>query len=185
MSAKGLILFSNHMEDAEAIFTRDLLIRSGIEIHSFSFESLEVQTSYGLKVKADYLYNQITDFSIYDFIVIPGGKYVSEKPSFTPELQKLLVDFHKRQKVLCLICAAPLFLKNTKILTPSSNYTCYGDLHQQINEGNYIDTSVVRCLRLITAKSAGYILEFSTEIINSILSIQESNQVKKQLLLKN
>jgi len=56
---KGLMVFSNNMEDGEALFTRALLVRGGLQIDTVSIGDKEVKTSYGLYVKADYTLEEI------------------------------------------------------------------------------------------------------------------------------
>ncbi|MDR2867335.1 MAG: DJ-1/PfpI family protein [Acholeplasmatales bacterium] len=178
---KGLILFSHNMEDSEAIFTRDLLLRGGLSIQSFSFESRQVTTAYGLTLNVDLLASELGEVKNYDFLVIPGGKYVTMHPPFKKALQNLLSEFHRQNKLLAAICAAPCFLDGLAIL---GNYTCYGNLFEEIKDGHYQRVHLVQDGNLITAQSAGYIMEFSLQIIRTLLGEAKVEAVKKQLLLK-
>ena len=74
---KGLLILSHKMEDVEALGTRALLKRAGLEITTATFEdTLEIQTSW-LFVKADYFAFDL-QMNNYDFLIIPGGRYVSQ-----------------------------------------------------------------------------------------------------------
>ena len=74
MIKRGLILLADGFEDTEALTTRDVLIRAGIEITTASItDRLEVQSSFGVHVLADALLKLMFDLEPYDFIILPGG----------------------------------------------------------------------------------------------------------------
>jgi 4-methyl-5(b-hydroxyethyl)-thiazole monophosphate biosynthesis len=154
-----------------------------LSVDSFSLEGREVKTSYGLTITSDYLYHEI-DIDVYDFLVVPGGKYATSNPSFQSNLRSILKSLNSKGRVLCLICAAPFFLKDTGILT-GKNYTCFKGVERLINEGNYFNFPSVTDDNLITAKSAGYIKEFAFSIIEKLLSIDAVKKLKHELLLEN
>ena len=75
---KGLIVFSHNMEDVESLATRALLVRAGFEVHSLTFENTKhINTAFHQEIIADYTMDEI-EIDTYDFVVIPGGKYVSQ-----------------------------------------------------------------------------------------------------------
>jgi len=179
---KGLLIFHNNMEDAESIFTRDLLKRAGLEITTLSFSKKLITTSYNLEVNSDIVYTSNFDISSYDFLVIPGGKYVLQKVNYAKEIKDLILRFYNNNKYVCLICAAPYFLNDLN-LNNDLKYTCYGDIYTKISNYTYTGKNVENSHKIITAKSAGYILDFSFEIIRSLLDENKVIEVKKQLLL--
>lgn len=101
---KGLMVFSHHMEDIEALGTRALLTRAGLNLQTITFEdTLDIKTSYGLTVKADDFGFNI-DIEPYDFIVIPGGRYVSEVVNKDVNIKALLKKFNDQNKLIAAIC---------------------------------------------------------------------------------
>jgi 4-methyl-5(b-hydroxyethyl)-thiazole monophosphate biosynthesis len=176
----GLFLFSDNMEDSEAIMTRDLLLRSGLKIVSASFSSLYVTTSYGVQLKTDSLVKDL-DLNQFDFLVVPGGKYVSQTIKKCLNIQELLLDFYNNKKLICLVCAAPMFLNNTHILD-NKKYTCYDGCEKEIKEGTYVKQNVVNDNKVITSRGVGTLIDFSVEIINCLLGKDASKRVLDSIL---
>ena len=95
---KGLLVLSHQIEDGEALTTRALLIRSGLDIVTITFENtLEIKTAYGLEVKADYFAKDV-NFSDYDFVVIPGGPYVAKVIKQDVHIKELVKFVYENQK---------------------------------------------------------------------------------------
>lgn len=162
---RGLIVFSNHMEDVEALGTRALLVRAGYEMDSIAnHQTKTLKTAYGQSIIADYLIDDI-DVDDYDFIVIPGGKYVMEVIDTDIEIKSLIKRFNDANKVICAICAAPRFLGRLGLLN-HIKYTAFPGSEVDIEKGIYLpDAKAVQDDRFITARSAGAIYEFVYEII--------------------
>ena len=71
---KALLLLADGFEDSEALVTRDVLLRAGIEVTTASItDRLEVESSFGVHVLADALLKLIFDTTPYDAIILPGG----------------------------------------------------------------------------------------------------------------
>ena len=121
---KGIILFSNLMEDNEALGTNALLRRSGINISSVSLEVTKtVKTSYNQEIIADLHISEI-NIKDYDFLVIPGGPYVSKTINDNEKIYKIINEFKDQNKLIAAICAAPRFLGRTGILD-NLEYTAF------------------------------------------------------------
>ena len=93
---KGLIVFSHNMEDVESLATRALLVRAGFEVHSLTFESTKhINTAFHQEIIADYTMDEI-EIDTYDFVVIPGGKYVSQTVNQDVNIKTLVTQFYQR-----------------------------------------------------------------------------------------
>jgi protein deglycase len=162
---KGLIIFSTNMEDGEALATRALLVRAGFEMHSMTFEKTkEIMTSFGLCVKVDYLSDEI-DMKKYDFIVIPGGKYVSETIDHNNDIQTAAKQFYDDGKVIAAICAGPRFLGRAHILD-NVHFTAYHGSELDAPNGYYHpERKAMTDGKIITARGAGAVVEFVYEIV--------------------
>lgn len=162
---KGLIFLANDVEDGEALFTRALLIRAGFEIDTATLNlDKRIVTAYGLKVEVDYLLSEI-NFKKYDFLIVPGGSYVSKQIDKNEELIKLIQDFEGKKKMIGAICAGPQFLAKAGVLKNKS-YTAFSDVSKYDNTANYVPKlKAVTDDKVITARGAGVIYEFVYEII--------------------
>jgi len=178
----GLLVLSHNVEDGEALTTRALLIRAGLNVKTITFqETLEVKTSYGLTVIAD-TFGDLIDSSDYDFLVIPGGRYVSQIVNNDTKIKGLARKFHDDNKLIAAICAGPRFLGQAKILD-GYKFTAYPGSETDMPNGYYQpQLKSLRDRNIITARSAGSVVEFAYEIVSYFLGEDEANSLLKNIL---
>ena len=122
---RGLLLLADGFEDTEALTTRDVLIRAGIEITTASInDRREVQSSFGVFVLADALLKLIFDTTPYDFLVLPGGGRGTRNLGESQLVAMYIEKFVKANKLVCAICAAPSILGKLGYLT-TEKYNCF------------------------------------------------------------
>ncbi len=72
-----LLMFSHDVEDVEAIATRALLIRAGLNVVTATFQkSLQIETAFGIKVNVDFNVEEL-NLDDFDMLVIPWWKICS------------------------------------------------------------------------------------------------------------
>ncbi len=178
---KGLMVFSDHMEDVEALATRALLMRAGLHIETVTLNpSLDVMTSYGLSLKAD---KHIKDIhaSDYDFLIIPGGGYVAHTVDKDTYIKKLAKAFDKDSKVIAAICAGPRFLGQADVLY-GKKFTCYPGSEIDMQDGKYLPKKkVVKDGHIITARGAGVVYEFAYEIVKTLKDEPSAKRLLEQI----
>ena len=178
---KGLMVFSNNMEDAEAIFTRDLLQRAGFKIDTVSFVKKEIVTAYGLTVIADYSASDIS-LDEYEFLILPGGKYVEEIIDKDTQIKDLVEWFNKENKWIAAICAAPRFLGQLGLLE-GKKFTCFPSCEIDVKNGIYQkNEKAVRDGKIITGRSVGAVVEFCSLIIESVLSCETVKKIIQEII---
>ncbi len=163
---KGLMLFHNNMEDAEAIATKALLERAKFDITTTTFNrDKRVRMAYGVLVEADLLYREV-NISDYEFLVIPGGKYVSEVLNISDNnIKNLIKEFHDNNKMIAAICAAPMFLGELGLLD-GKEYTIFPGCAEDSYKGILKqEKKAVTSGKIITGRSVGAVVEFSYEIV--------------------
>ena len=176
---KGLLIFSHHMEDVEALGTRALLKRAGLDITTATFEdTLEIQTSYGLSIKADYFAFDL-QMNNYDFLIIPGGRYVSLIVDQDVNIKRLCKEFHHEKKMIAAICAGPRFLGQAGLLD-GIHFTAYTNIDDAPQGIYHKEVKTIVDQSIITARSAGAVYEFAYEIVKYLLG-----EDKAVALLKN
>ena len=159
-----LMVVSHNNEDVEALATRALLIRAGIQVDMATFEdTLEIKAAYQTNFIADYFMKEI-DFSFYDGLIIPGGKYVSLNVDKDVQIKKLARHFYEQNKYLFAICAGPRFLLQEDLI--HEHYTAFPGSEIDQKNGTYLkNEKVVIGDTLITARSAGAVYDFVFAII--------------------
>lgn len=179
---KGLLVISHMMEDGEALATRALLRRAGLDVVTITFENtLDIETAFGLKVKADYFANDIK-INDYDFVVIPGGGYVSRVVNKDTNIKELAKHFNKQGKLVAAICAGPRFLGQAGLLNGKS-FTAYHGSEIDMPLGIYLPKQkAVVDHNIITARSAGAVYEFAYEIVKYLLGEEKADVLLKNIL---
>ena len=160
------MLLSNNIEDAEAIATRALLERAKIDITTATFNrDKRVKMAYGAVVEADLLSREVNVLD-YEFLVIPGGRYVSEVLNVSDiNIKNLIKEFYDNNKVVAAICAAPMFLGELGLLE-EKEYTIFPSCEKPSYKGILKqDKKAITSGKIITGRSVGAVVEFSYEII--------------------
>lgn len=179
---KGLIVFSHDMEDVEALATKALLTRAGFIMTSVTLENtLQIQTAFKTLVQADYFLFDINP-SDYDFLVIPGGKYVAAKVNHDTMIKQLAKDFNQSHKLVAAICAGPRFLGQAGLLNDRA-FTAFTGSEIDMPKGKYQPSKkVVLDQNIITARSAGSVYEFAYEIVSYLLGEDHAKALMKNIL---
>lgn len=173
---KGLMILADGFEDTEALTTRDVLIRAGIEVTTCSItDRLEVESSFGVHVLADALLKLIFDCEPYNFIILPGGGRGTRNLSECQFLKQYLDYFIEKQKLVCAICAAPSILGKYGYLE-NKRFTCFAGFNENIN-GIFTAAEVEKDGNIITARSMHYSIPFALEIIETLLGKNAKEKV--------
>ena len=177
---KMLILLADGFEDTEALTTRDVLIRAGIEVTTASItDRLEVQSSFGIHILADALLKLIFDTTPYDGIILPGGGRGTRNLSESSLVEMYLKKFASKNKLLCAICAAPSVLGKYGYLV-GKKYTCFAGFNEGI-AGDFTASEVEKSGNIITARSMQYSIPFALTIIEELLGKETKEKVQTGL----
>ena len=179
---KGLLVLSHNVEDGEALTTRALLRRAGLDVVTVTFENtLDIKTAFGLLVKADYFAHQV-HLDEYEFVVIPGGKYVSLVVDNDVHIKELVKYFDHNQKLVAAICAGPRFLGQAGLLNGRS-FTAFTGSEIDMPKGIYLPTlKAVKDKNIITARGAGAVYEFAYEITSYLLGEEKAKALLSSIL---
>ncbi len=180
---KILILFSDNMEDIEALGTRALLARAGFDVTSAAVsDMLDIRTAFGLKVKADIFVKNVK-IDDFDALLIPGGPYVADVIERDKRYAALAVAFHQAGKHIAAICAAPRFLARAGLLD-GKRFTAYPGSEKDAPKGKYRQKKqVVVDGTLITARGPGAVYDFALAVTTELLGRDESDKLSASILL--
>lgn len=178
---KGLLILNNNCEDVEALGTRALLVRAGLKITSVTTgEEKFIKTAYGQVVEVDHLLKDI-NLDDYNFLVIPGGKYIILTIDSDLELQEMAKHFYNNKKLVAAICAAPRVLGRAGILD-NKKYTAFPGSEEDVPKGIYVpNLKAIKEDLVITGKGAGAIYEFSYEIVKHLLGEDKANKLLESI----
>ena len=175
---KVLMVLADGFEDTEALTTRDVLIRGGIEVTTASItDRLEVESSFGVHVLADALLKLIFDTNPYEAIILPGGGRGTRNLSESKLVEDFLFKFASKNKYLCAICAAPSVLGKYGYLE-NQKYTCFAGFNKGF-AGYFTGSEVEVSGKIITARSMKYSIPFALTIIEKLVG----NRAKEKVLI--
>ncbi len=178
---KVLLILSHDVEDIEALGTRALLKRAGMDVVTSTFQKqLTIETAFGVHVQVDQLLDDI-DTQAFDMLIIPGGKYVKETIDLHDKMQVLATSFNKQGKMIAAICAGPRFLGRAGLLK-GIRYTAYPGSEIDVLDGIYEpEKKAVKDGLFITARGAGCVYEFAHEIISHLIGFEHAQAVFKEI----
>lgn len=177
---KVLIIYADGFEDVEAIATRDVLVRAGIEVidAKISEDSQIVVSSHKISLTG---LKSLKNINVNDFeaIILPGGSRGVNNLLACPEVDRLVKEFNNAHKWVCAICAAPMVLGKNGLLHNKA-YTCYPGCNEGL-DGLYTGEEVVVTDSIVTARSMLYSIPFGLKIIELLLDKECSNRIYKQI----
>jgi protein deglycase len=179
---RGIIVFSHDMEDVESLATKALLSRADIHMDALTFEDTkDIKTAFNQSVKADYFMDEI-DLDSYDFLVIPGGKYVAKVVDEDINIKYLATYFYQKNKLVAAICAGPRFLGQAGLLD-HKKFTCYTGSEIDMLKGEYLPNfKAFRDENIITGRGAGAVYDFAYEIVKYLYDNEKAESLLKSIL---
>ena len=187
---KGVnIILADGFEDMEAIATRDVLLRAGIQVKTVSIGDYMVTSSHGLEVCADSLLEEIEEDGQTpgkeDIMIFPGGMPGSRNLAENEGLMALMKEHFNAGGTVAAICAAPGLVASQLDLPASFRFTCFDGFEGplQAKGGIFTAESVTIDGRLITGRGAGHAVNFGLAIAGYILGSDTVAKVRHGLML--
>ncbi len=188
-----IVLLADGFEEMEAVLPIDLLRRAGLTVHSISMnKSLTVLGSRNITVKADKLVSELEeDFAknnVPDAVFLPGGLQGSINLSKHPFTEKLLHTMLENNKIVTVICAAPIIVLAPLGLLDGKNFTCYPGMEKETQYTEKADIAgyktdrVVVDSNIITSQGPGTAAECAFALIEALLDKGTSQKVQSDAL---
>lgn len=165
---KVAVLYSDGMEEIEAITPTDILKRAGAEVITFSVSDKTVRGSHNVLITADKLVHELT--ADFDAIVIPGGMpgatNIAKCIKAIDVIKKMAID----GKRICAICASPAVVLASNNLLDGVRATCYKapDFITLMQSAIYTTDNVVVDKNFISANGPKSAFEFSLTICKEL-----------------
>ena len=177
---KVLILFADGFEDVEAIATRDVLVRAGIEVYDAQIDINNeiVVSSHKMSLTG---FKSLKNININEFsaLILPGGSKGVNNLLKSIEVDKLVNEFNKANKMICAICAAPMVLGKNGLLH-NKPFTCYPGCEKGL-DGIYVNEEVIVSDNIVTARSMLYSIAFGLKIIELLLGVETKEHIYRQI----
>lgn len=180
---KVFILLADGFELLEVTAPLDILRRGGVEVSTLSItESLAVQSSHNVTLKADSLIGKINNESA-DVLIIPGGYPGYLNLSNSKKVIEIVRRYFIEHKIIAAICGGPVVIYKASIAN-GYTITCHSSVKNIITGYNILETNcpgqngVITDRNIITSVGAGHAMDFSFEILNKLCGEEVVKSVK-------
>lgn len=187
---KGVNIFlANGFEDMEALGTRDVLVRGGVDVNLISItDEPFVVSSHGVTVGVDDMLCDIEPdgkCGPSDVMIFPGGMPGSKSLGECRRLIDLMNEHYAAGGSVAAICAAPKFVLGQLKGIENAEFTCFDGCEAPLIEmgAGFLRKPAVTCGRIITGRSAGYAIDFGLAILRHIKGEKAAADVAAALKL--
>ena len=123
---EGVYIFlADGFEDMEAIATRDVLLRGGVDVQTVSInEDPFVTSSHGITVSVDLTRDDFND-DCPSVMIFPGGMPGSKNLAADKALMALMRKCYEKGGIVAAICAAPGLVASQLDDVEGKCFTCF------------------------------------------------------------
>ncbi len=181
---KNCYLFlADGFEEIEALTVVDLLRRDQLPIQMVSITGNEVVSgSHGIQVITDCKIEDV-DLNTASMLVLPGGMPGTENLYANETLKGMLLDFHRSNRPIAAICAAPKILGRLGILE-GKTATCYPGCEGDLKGATVVKEEVVTDGNITTSRGMGTAIPFGLEIIRLLDNETEAAAMKTKIVYR-
>ena len=182
----GIYIFlADGFEDMEAIATRDVLLRGGVDVQTVSItEDPFVTSSHGITVSVDLTRDDYED-DLPAVMIFPGGMPGTKNLAADKALMAQMRKCYANGGLVAAICAAPGLVVSQLDDVAGKRFTCFeGFQDPMIAKGAvFTPESAVVDGRLITGRGAGHAVNFGLAILGVLKGDETVARVKAGLML--
>jgi DJ-1 family protein len=183
--AKVYEFLANGFEDIEALAPVDILRRGGIEVKTVSITGSEyVESSHGVTIKADLIFEEVGDFSDADLLLLPGGMPGATNLNEHEGVRKAILSQYESGKRVGAICAAPLVLGSLGILK-GKKATCYPGFQQYLDGATYTASLFEQDGNVITGEGPAATLPYAYHILSLFIGEAKTREIEQQMMFSH
>ena len=181
--AKVYEFLANGFEEVEALAPVDILRRGGVEVKMVSITGNNlVESSHGVVIKADLLFEDITDFSDADLLMLPGGMPGSKNLNEHDGVRNALKEQFEKGKRVAAICAAPLVLASVGLLK-GKKATIYPGMESYLGEdAEYTGVLVQEDGNVTTGAGPAASFPYGYKLLSYFLPAEKVGEIQKGMI---
>lgn len=175
-----VVFLADGFEECEGLLVVDLLRRAGLKVVMASVMGRrDVKSSREILIQADCLAENV-DYEKARMIVLPGGRLGTENLSQNDVVREQCAAFGKN-KYVAAICAAPSIPAKLGLMKQA---TVHPDFMGQMAAVEVIDESVIVDGNVITGQGLGATIPFALKLVEIMVNIEKTDQIKKAICYK-
>ena len=178
---KVYIYLAEGFEEIEALAPADILRRAGAQVTLVSVSGHTTVTgARGVRVIADCTIDSAGDDA--DMIVLPGGYPGYENLAKCKELEQVIKNMLADGKTVAAICGAPAAVLGEKGFLKDRRAVCYPGMENKLFCKETPDSGVCVDKNIITAKSAGFAVDFDLTLVEHLLGSEQKTEVSNGIV---
>lgn len=179
---KVLVPLAPGFEEIETVTVVDILRRSGARVSLAGTVAGPLEGSRGIQVMPDIPLDRVNPDE-FDMVVLPGGQPGTANLQKDDRVRKILIEFHRQQKWIAAICAAPVVLQSAGILQGRA-VTSHPSVKEELKGVRYSEDRVVADGHIMTSRSPGTAMEFAMQLVEKLFDQDRVSTVNKGVLAK-
>ena len=174
---------ANGFEEVEALAPVDILRRGGVEVKTISVTGNHlVESSHGVTIKADLLFEEISNFSDVDLLMLPGGMPGSKNLNEHDGVRKALKEQFESGKRVAAICAAPLVLASVGLLK-GKKATIYPGMESYLgDDAEYTGALVQEDGNVTTGGGPAASFPYAYKLLSYFIPQEKVEEIKKGMI---
>ncbi len=179
--AKVYEFLADGFEEVEGLAPVDILRRGGVDIKTVSVTGSEfVQTSHGVTVKADLLFEK-ADLSGADMLLLPGGMPGATNLNAHDGVKAALKRQAEAGRRIGAICAGPMVLGGLGLLR-GRKATCYPGFEKYLEGAEYTPELFVVDGNIITGEGPAATLPYAYKILSFFVGEEKTRQLQEGMM---
>jgi protein deglycase len=175
-----LAILAPGFEEIEAVTVIDLLRRADISVTICGLYDTKVTGSHNVTIACDERLEDL-DVDAFECLFLPGGQPGSNNLKNDKRVLNLVQKYHKEQKLITAICAAPTVLHAAGILR-GKKVTSYPSDEDSFTDCTYLEENVVQDGKIITSRGVGTAIQFALYLIGVLCGEDVKNTHAKRIL---
>lgn len=175
------LFLAEGFEEAEALIPVDLLRRASISVTTVGIGGKVICGTHGIPVTADITDEDLSaDLPDLEMIVLPGGMPGTKNLDASPVVDAAIGLATAQNSYIAAICAAPMILGKRGLLR-GKQAVCYPGFEKDLTGAALSASGVAEDGRIITAKAAGYAVDFALTLIRALRGTDAAKQVREAI----
>ncbi len=177
------VFLAEGFEEIEALTVVDLLRRDQIPVEMVSVSGEDyVMGSHDIQVKADCKMQGV-DLDKACMLVLPGGMPGTENLFACEPLKEMVLTFHKTNRRIAAICAAPSILGRWGLLE-GKKAVCYPGREEMLIGATVLKEEVVTDGNITTSRGMGTAIPFGLELLKLLDCETEAGAMKNKIIYR-
>lgn len=172
------VFIAEGFEEMEALCPVDCMRRAGLEVQTVGVTGKTVRGRSGITIETDR-----TDIETDDrlqMIVLPGGMPGADNLAASETVSGAISFCAEHNRFIAAICAAPYILGDCGLLE-GRRATCYPGFEPHLRGAECTGAGVCVDGNIITAKGAGYAIDFGLELVRALCGKDKADAVRASI----